>query len=339
MATSAENARMKVSVALPPGPAAVELATLAEQLGYARVWFFDSPPLYEDVWVTVAQVVDRTGIDVGTAVLVPSLRHPMTTASAIATIERIAPGRLTCGFGTGGTACWVMGQPTLRWADTRRHVEQVRALLDGEVVVVDGGACQMIHLPAHRLPRPIRTPLLLSALGPKGTAITRELAAAGVVDGVITFSSDDPGLDRRLQIVPGTVLDAGETLTDQRVKLAAGPWYLLLAYHGLWQMAPEAVRGVPGGNEWLAGINAERPAGERHLAVHEGHVTDVQDRDRPLLDAAPDGLAQTGWIGDRDDIAGRVEASAAAGVSELLYAPAGPDVTREIRAFATAAIG
>ena len=337
-AMTSGDGRMKVAVGLPPGPGAVDLAALAEQLGYDRVWFYDSPPLYEDVWITLARVVDHTGIDVGTAVLVPSLRHPMVTATAIATIESMGPGRLTCGFGAGGTACWVMGQPTLTWSATRRYAEQVRGLLDGDVVVVDGAACQMIHLPRYGPKRPVATPLLLSALGPKGTGITRELADGGVVDGIINFSSDDTGIGRHVQLVPGTVLDPGESVTDERVKLAAGPWYLLLAYHGLWQMAPDAVRALPHGEEWVTAIDGERPEGERHLAVHEGHVTDVQERDRSLVDAAGDLLTQTGWVGDRDDIAARVAASAVAGVSELLYTPAGPDLAREIRAFAAAAI-
>ena len=125
---------MELSVTLPPGPRTLEYARLAQDLGYDRLWLYDSAALYEDVWVTLAQLAEHTDLDLGTAVLVPSLRHVMTTASAIATIERLAPGRLSCGFGTGATARWVLGKKPLTWATTRRYLEQLRGLLNGEVV-------------------------------------------------------------------------------------------------------------------------------------------------------------------------------------------------------------
>src|SRR5262245_53839329 len=39
---------LEPSCGLPPGPAFADLAVLAEQLGDARVWIFDSAPLWED---------------------------------------------------------------------------------------------------------------------------------------------------------------------------------------------------------------------------------------------------------------------------------------------------
>ena len=95
---------MQLSVGMPPGPRTLELAQLAEDLGYDRVWLFDSAALYEDVWIWLARLAEHTEIDLGTAVLVPNLRHVMTTASAIATDGAHGAGRLACGFGTGATA-------------------------------------------------------------------------------------------------------------------------------------------------------------------------------------------------------------------------------------------
>src|SRR5438093_400810 len=83
----------------------VARARHAEALGYHRVWLFDSPALYGDVWIAVSRVAEATtGVGVGTAVAVPSLRHVMVTASAIATVEELWPGRLMAAFGTGYTA-------------------------------------------------------------------------------------------------------------------------------------------------------------------------------------------------------------------------------------------
>jgi len=322
---------------MPPGPDSVELAKLAHDLGYDRMWLYDSAALYEDIWITLARVAEQTPINIGAAVLVPNLRHVMATASAIATIERLAPGRLVCGWGTGATARWVLNQRALSWSQTRRYLTQLRALLRGEVVEIDGEQCQMIHHPRWAIERPIRTPQLLSALGPRGTEITRELIAAGVVDGLISMGPAS-GFDWHVRMTAGTVLDTGELIGDERVKLALGPWYVV-RYHGVWQSYPDAVANLPRGAEWVARINAERPEGQRHLAVHEGHVTDVMSRDRAQLDAAGPALATTGWVGTAAEIRAKAEGAVAEGASEILYTPAGPDVDRELRAFARAVLG
>ena len=315
---------------MPPGPDVVDYAALAHELGYDRIWLYDSAALYQDVWVWLARIADRTEINIGTAVLVPNLRHVMTTASAIATIEHLAPGRLACGFGTGATARWVLGKPALSWASTRAYLEQLRALLNGEVVDVDGACTQMIHYGSLAPKRPIHTPLIVSALGPKGKQIAREIG-----DGVMTIGGGIDDMDWHVQMMSGTVLDAGEDLASERVKQALGPWYVVM-YHGTWQSRPEALVNLPMGGEWLAAIEAERPAAERHLAVHEGHVTHVAPRDRVLIDAAGSMIGMLGWVGTREQIRERAEAAIAAGATELMYTPAGPDVPRELRAWADA---
>src|SRR5262249_62259369 len=95
---------MRLSCGIVPGPKAPEIAALAEQLGYHRAWFYDSPALYGDVWIAIARALDRTErIGVGTAVLVPSLRHVGTTAAAIGSIEAQAPGPPAGAVGPGVT--------------------------------------------------------------------------------------------------------------------------------------------------------------------------------------------------------------------------------------------
>ena len=105
---------MRISCGLPPSRSIVDHARRAEALGYERLWAYDSPALYGDVWIALARVAEATQrIGLGTAVLVPNLRHVLATASAIASIEELAPGRLVCAFGTGFTARRALGT-TLR---------------------------------------------------------------------------------------------------------------------------------------------------------------------------------------------------------------------------------
>src|SRR5215213_78717 len=328
---------MELSVGLPPGPRTLEHARLAQDLGYDRVWLYDSAALYEDIWIWLARLAEHTDLQLGTAVLVPNLRHVMTTAAAIATVERMAPGRLSCGFGTGATGRWVLNKPALSWASTQRYLEQLRGLLRGEVVEIDGERCQMIHHPDWAAARPIETPLLVSALGPKGKGIVEELCAAGTIDGYIGMADVAVDAPRRVLMTAGTVLDDGEDVSSARVAGALGPWYVV-RYHGVWQAFPDALVGMPGGEAWLAGVEGERPAGERHLAVHEGHVTNVMPRDADVLALAGDALGTTGWVGTADVIHQRAVDVAAAGADDLMFTPAG-DVERELRAWADAVRG
>ena len=99
---------------LPPGPRTVEYALLAEELGFRAVWCPEVPAFGHEIWVTLARIAEKTTrIKFGPAVLIPSYRHPMAQASAIATVEQIAPGRLMVGFGTGFTGRAGMGKKPL----------------------------------------------------------------------------------------------------------------------------------------------------------------------------------------------------------------------------------
>ena len=74
---------------LPPGPRTVEYALLAEELGFRAVWCPEIPAFGPDIWVTLARIAEKTKrIKFGPSVLIPSYRHPMAQASAIARSSR-----------------------------------------------------------------------------------------------------------------------------------------------------------------------------------------------------------------------------------------------------------
>jgi 5,10-methylenetetrahydromethanopterin reductase len=322
---------VRISCGLAPSLDTVQHVRLAEELGYERAWLYDSPAIYLDIWASLALVASQTErIGLGTAVLVPSLRNVVATASAIATIEAVAPGRLACAFGTGATARWTLGKRALSLDTVGQHIRQLRGLLNGEVVEVDGHPVQMSHLPQFAPPRPIQVPLLLSALGPKGQALTRQVA-----DGVMTVGYAVGGLEWSAQLVVGTVLEEGEAITDARVLDSVGPWYAILA-HGAWEGSPEAADGFPAGADWRKQLEARRPEGERHLAVHEGHATTVTDLDRILVEAAGEAVVGLSWVADAEGMQAKVAAAETAGATEIIFAPSGPDLPRELRAFARA---
>ena len=85
----------------------VDLAEHAEALGFDSVWVGDSVlarPRFEAL-TTLAAVAGRTQrVRLGTAVLLPMLRHPVLLANEVASLDHVANGRLILGVGIGGNA-------------------------------------------------------------------------------------------------------------------------------------------------------------------------------------------------------------------------------------------
>ena len=106
-------------------------------------------------------------------------------------------------------------------------------------------------------------------------------------------------------------------------------------YHMNWETNPdENLPDMPGGADWLAQIEAERPdPAERHLAVHFGHCTHLNDADRKAIAAYGDAIPWFGWVGEADAVRARGEQSAAAGMTEILYTPAGDDLIGQAEAW------
>ena len=319
---------MQLSCSFPPGPRVVEYAKLAEQLGYTRIWLYDSPLLYPDVWMTLARVADATRtIGLGPGVLVPSLRHVAAQAAAIATLETLAPGRVAAAIGTGFTGRRLLGKPPLAWKTVAEYARTVRALLRGEEPIVDGAPLRLLHPEGFAPARPLATPILIAANGPRGLEVAREHG-----DGVLALADPPAGFAWCALARSGTVLESGETFATPRVFDALAP-AIALVYHATYEAAAAAVDQLPGGRAWREAVERV-PAERRHLVVHEGHCIEVPARERALLDPAVGAMTFTGT---QDELRARWSALAAAGATELAYAPAGPDIPRELRAMARVA--
>ena len=316
-----------VSVALPPTPQSPGLAVLAEQLGYDRVWIYDTPALQLDVWMTLALCAQRTArVGLGPAVLIPSLRHPLVTASAIATLEGLAPGRTAYAVGSGFTGRRALGLKPMPWSEVVAYVHRVQALLAGEECEVDGALSAMLHGSGHAPLRPITVQWLIGAGGPKGLAAARALGA-----GVFT-TMPTPGFGWSALLSFGTVLDDGEPADSPRVLEAAGPG-AAVAYHALYEQRSPVLDGLPGAAEWIAAIEAV-PETTRHLHIHRGHLTELNEIDRLVMTGElAAGITRSATAaGTRR----RVELAAEAGTTEFVYQPAGPDLQRELISFIAA---
>ena len=69
-----------------------------------------------------------------TGVLVPSNRIAPVTASALASLNHLAPGRVDFGIGTGFTGRRAMGLGALKLAEMENYINLVKSLLANEIV-------------------------------------------------------------------------------------------------------------------------------------------------------------------------------------------------------------
>ena len=234
-------------------------------------------------------------------------------------------------IGSGFTGRMVLGQRPMRWADVHAYVRVILALLRGEDAEWEGKVVRMLQPKGFGAPRPVDVPVLIGADGPKGLAVADELGD-GVFSAMIPTQSTATW---RALLTFGTVLDKGEDLLSERVLTAAGP-ALAVVYHGAYERGgADAVDSLPGGQTWRQKIEAV-PEQERHLAIHEGHLVEANVRDRPAVEEGSLLLPAFTMTGTPAEVRDRITELGEAGITEIAYQPAGPDIPRELAAFASA---
>lgn len=306
---------------------------IAEQLGYERALCYDSPALYPDVWmelIRAAEITDR--IVLGTGVLIPSLRHPMVTASAITTlVNAVGVERVLVGVGSGFTGRMAMGQPPVPWAKVKQYVLTVQALLRGEQVEWETGIMQLIHPDERFGPAlPIEVPWGIAGEGPKGSQVAKDLGAE-----LFRITTPEPGYDKQMMMLIGTVLDEDEPLDAERVIDAAGHAAGLYLHWAVEHNVIDELLGE-GGHVWASAYD-HIPENVRHIAMHDKHVVGVNEVDRPFITAEV--MAAAGVALDAKGWRDRFDQLREGGCSYVHFQPAGSDIPRELEAFAKAFLG
>src|SRR5207244_13221721 len=149
----------------------------AEELGYTRAWFYDTQMLNADMFVAMgAAAVQTSKIRLATGVLIPSNRIAPVAASALASLNALAPGRIDFGISTGFTARRAMGLGPVKLGDMEEYIRIVQRLLAGDTLewTFEGQRRKIRflnpELGVFNVQDPI--PLHLSALGPRGRQLT-----------------------------------------------------------------------------------------------------------------------------------------------------------------------
>jgi 5,10-methylenetetrahydromethanopterin reductase len=151
-----------------------EWCRAAEDCGFERVGLVDSQSIYRELYVCCTAGLQRSEtIKIGPRVTNSLTRHPSVTASALATMAELAPGRVFAGVGTGDSALINIGLRPVKLGALGEFVTGLRALLKGEHVSYQGTD---IRITWSRVDMPI----YVSAHGPKTLEFSGRCA-----DGVI----------------------------------------------------------------------------------------------------------------------------------------------------------
>src|SRR5215217_5574699 len=126
---------MEFGVGIPTASDSWKIAQRAEALGFTHAWFYDTQMITADCFVAMGAAAMKTSrIRLGTGVLIPSNRIAAVTANAFATLNKLAPGRVDMGLGTGFTGRRAMGLGAMRLKDFEEYIRVMLALLREEIV-------------------------------------------------------------------------------------------------------------------------------------------------------------------------------------------------------------
>lgn len=157
----------------------IELAALAERLGFTAIWVRDVPlngPWYPeefghlDPMVMLSAIAARTSrIALGTAATVLTLRHPLHIAKAAVSLGLLSGGRFVLGLGSGDRReeFAAFGQSTDDRRDLfRDHWERLAAALEIPPLIIPD-----IPGDSFELRPAARTPIPLLAVGSGGQSL------------------------------------------------------------------------------------------------------------------------------------------------------------------------
>lgn len=179
-------------------------AQLADDLGYNLFGLVDSQTLFRELYATLGPVADRTeSITVGSTITNPVTRHPMVTASGMATISEFSGDRAVLGLGSGDSAVYTIGEHPARLDELEETIRTLQRLLDGDTVEYRGESLKLSWVAGGEYDPDV--PVLLAAEGPKTLRL-----AGRVADGVIIGLGIDPDvMEHSIGLVEEGTREAG----------------------------------------------------------------------------------------------------------------------------------
>jgi 5,10-methylenetetrahydromethanopterin reductase len=335
---------MQFGIAIPTAADSWRLVRRAEELGFSHAWFFDTQMLSADPFVAMTAATMKTSrIKLGTGVLIPSNRIAPVAATAFASLNKLAPGRIVFGVSTGFTGRRTMGLGAVKLADMEDYILTIQALWRGETVefTVEGKRRKIRYLNPElgliNIDDPI--PTYIAASGPKARALTAKLGAAwidNVADperGAATLAQMRAAWNAAgraaealtsVAWIGGAVLEDGEPVDGPRGMALAAPRAAMLLHRAAdtalaGYPTPVAMRPefAPAVEAYVNHARTFEPKDAYYLANHRGHLMFVRPDERRFITAEM--IRRTSFIGTAADLTQRIGALQEAGFDQVVF--------------------
>jgi alkanesulfonate monooxygenase SsuD/methylene tetrahydromethanopterin reductase-like flavin-dependent oxidoreductase (luciferase family) len=328
-----------------------------ESLGYDSAWVADSQMLFSDCYAVLALAAQRTTrLRLGPGVAICGTRIPPVHVAAMATLNRMAPGRVFLGMGTGNTAMRSIGAPPMRIADYGEYLRVLRGLLWNDVVdyAYEGARrpIKMLIREKKYMSLEPRIPLYVSAFGPRAMEVGGQYGdglviaipprglppAEAVALAGVGARRDGRALPADFHVCALTnivLLEPGEKADSERIIRAVGPNVMASVYYFYDTMQerglepPAFLRRI-----WkrYVALVEQTPPEHRHFRTHEGHYTYLHPGEAELLDA--DLVRDTCLVGSPEEVVERIKELERGGLREIMWATGTDEKWTFSRAFA-----
>jgi 5,10-methylenetetrahydromethanopterin reductase len=256
------------------------------------------------------------------AVTNPFTRHASVLASAIQTVEEMAPGRVRFVIGTGYTSASTIGRAPGTLAEMRECIKAVKGLLAGGSVTFGATSGRLGYASGRRIP------VLMAASGPKAIEVAGEVA-----DGALLLVGFNRGIvETALGHLERGARRAGRRLEDLEIVWAVRTSTMATTAEALRMARPTAVHwGVMRwGGYWLgpAGLRLpplEIPEVAKQVYPDLSHAHDWEAAIKATAFVPDEIVAQLceamGLIGTPADCAARIVEMTKLGVRNLYLMP------------------
>ena len=290
-----------------------------------------------------ARQTRRIRLGPGTAIC--GTRIPPVHVAAMATLNRLAPGRVHLGIGTGNTAMRTMGQRPMRIAEYDEYLRVLAALLRGETVDYRYHdrvrPIRMLTNNAKYLGLEPKIPLYVSGFGPRAMELAgkhgdglvfaippRGVAVADALgharEGAARAGRALDGF-RNCALTNVALLEPGEPVDSPRVVRTVGPNVMASVYRNLrpiWKR--------------YCALVEETPAAHRHFRTAEFHYTYLHPGEAELIDASL--IRATCLVGTAEALVEQVRELERQGLQELMFAIGVDEKWRVAEAFSRGVI-
>lgn len=197
----------------------IELAQLAEQMGFDQFWVSNDIFLRSCVVILSAIATATKRIEIGSCIINPYTINPAEIAMIAATLDELSGGRFNLGLSSGAMDFleWVGVYPTKPRTDLLEVINVIRRLMVGEKVAVDGQFVQWTDKAYMRFDPLRQVPIYIGAMSPKMIQ-----AIGSVGDGGLPLLFPPEHYSNVQPLVAKGATDAGRDLND--VDLAACIW-------------------------------------------------------------------------------------------------------------------